>query len=58
MLRRIVVPLLGGLWGLGLAACAPTPDPWPDRSGHERFDRYYSHRSSPFRSRGDIFDRP
>jgi hypothetical protein len=55
---RIVAALVVGMSGLGLVGCAPTPDPLPDRSGHERFDRYYLHRSSPFQSRGDLFDRP
>jgi hypothetical protein len=55
MLKGTVALLLASL---SIAACAGPPDPWPDWTGHERFDRYYLHRDSPFQPRGDLFDRP
>ncbi|WP_198383030.1 hypothetical protein [Roseomonas sp. KE2513] len=41
---------------LGLLACAAPADPWPDRSGHERFDRYYFHRGFGVRPSGDLWE--
>lgn len=59
MLRAAIILASISSWCFVTAACTATPrDPGLQRSAHERFDRYYLRRESPFAPRGDLFDRP
>jgi hypothetical protein len=44
MRNAIAVRLIFLFLSLQTSACTPRRDPWPDESGHVRFDRYYDHR--------------